>query len=87
MRLGRESVLDTLRLNESTFSGGCKDKEMVQLVVDGSDVESMVGRVELKDPFGRIHGKLQGRSHGEGGELRKQTSSISMSWNISGLRE
>ena len=39
------------------MSSGCKEEEMVQLSVDGSDVEAMVGRVELKDPFERIHGK------------------------------
>ena len=54
----RESVLDTLRLAKSTLSGGCKDKRMVQLGVDGSDIETIAGRVELKDPFELIRGKL-----------------------------
>ena len=56
--VGRESVFYMLRLAESTMSGGCNDKEMVQLSVDGSDVECMVGRVKLKDPFDQIHGQL-----------------------------
>ena len=54
----RESVLDTLCIAESKLSGGCKDEQMVQLGVDGSDVETMVGRVKLKDPFEQTHGKL-----------------------------
>ena len=54
----REIVLDALRLPDSTLSGGCKDEQMVQLGVDGNDVEAMVDRVELKGRFERIHGKL-----------------------------
>ena len=57
-RVGRESVLDTIMLTKSTLSGGCKDEEMVQLGVYGSDFEAMVGRVKLKDPFERIHVQL-----------------------------
>ena len=60
---------------------------MVQLSVDGSDFENMVGMVDLKDTFEKIHGKLYGHSHGEGGDLRNQTSSIFVGWNIASLRE
>ena len=54
--VGGESVLNTLRLTENTLSSGCENKEMVQLGVDGSDVEGIVGRIKLKDTFERIHG-------------------------------
>ena len=75
-----------LRFSESTLSRGCKDEHMVQLSVDGSDFENMVGRVDLKDTFEQIHGKLCGHSHVEGGNMRKQTSSIFTFWNIASLR-
>ena len=58
MSVRHESVLDKLRLTESTLYGGCKDKQMVQLGVDGSDIEAMVGRAKLKDPFELVHGQL-----------------------------
>ena len=53
--VGSDSVLNMLRLTKNTLSGGCENKEMVQLRVDGSDVEGIFGRIELKDMFERIH--------------------------------
>ena len=56
--VGSESALNTLRLTEYMLYGGCENKEIVQLGVDGSDVEGIVRRIEIKDPFERIHGYL-----------------------------
>ena len=54
--VGGESVLNTLRLTKNALSGCCENKEMVQLGVDGSDVEGIVRRIKLKDPFEVING-------------------------------
>ena len=53
--VGGESVLNTLKITENKLSGGCEKKKMVQIGVDDSDVEGIFGRIELKDPFERIH--------------------------------
>ena len=46
-------MLNTLRLTKNTLSGGCENKEMVQLGVDGSDVKALSAgsnsRIRLKD--------------------------------------
>jgi hypothetical protein len=74
--LNSSGMLDPFRIEQLTFASGCQNKQMIDLGVDGGDVEFVIGRIKFKDVLKRYHRNLQGGYYSKGSQLLEQGRSI-----------